>query len=735
MKNPFYEKMIIAFGCLFFNCTSLVAAPAVINYHIHVDQFGYRCDAVKIAVISNPQSGYNSNNPFNPGTGNNKYEVRRWNDDVAVFTGTLKPWNGGITHTQSGDKVWWFTFSTVSTPGDYYIYDKTNKEGSCKFHIGDNTYDEVMKAAVKTFYYQRCGVSKSSPFAGTGWTDATCHLSAQQDLDCRLVSNTNISTTRDLHGGWHDAGDYNKYVNFTWTTMISLLLAYEENPTIWSDDYGLPESGNTIPDLLDEVKYELQWLLRMQEDNGSILSVVGTQNFASASPPSADAAFRRYGPATTAASFTGASIFALAAIQFNSLNNAAATAFADTLETAAISAYNWAIANAAITFYNSGTLAAGEQEVDDYGRLVRKIASACFLYKLTGNTIYRDVFDNNYNNVHLMQWQYAYPFEGTEQDVLLYYTKVNGKTAAVASAIKSAFSNSVKTNNADNYPAYKNKSDAYRAFMADNNYTWGNNEFKCVQGSIFMNMVRYNLNGTNATNYKSAAAGFLHYLHGVNPVGITYLSNMYGLGGDTCVNEFYNSWFTDGSVLWDRVGVSTYGPPPGFIPGGANPSYSLDPCCPNGCGGSNSLCTTAAVTPPLGQPIQKSYRDWNAGWPQNSWSITENAIYTQACYVKLLSWFIGGTCNGFREEESHVALHGRLLLYPNPSSSQLTVDNDDYNGEAVTIRIFSIDGKLLQEEKNLQLPYSVNVNNLSPGIYVISVQSGKELLTGKFSKQ
>src|SRR5205814_122639 len=120
------------------------------------------------------------------------------------------------------------------------------------------------------------------------------------------------------------------------------------------------------------------------------------------------------GPATTSASLTGASVFALAAIEFYSLNNISMNAFGDSLQAAAINAYNWANANPNITFYNSGTLAAGEQEVDDYGRLTRKTAAACFLFKLTGNTSYRSLFDNNYNSFHLIQWSYAYPFEGTE---------------------------------------------------------------------------------------------------------------------------------------------------------------------------------------------------------------------------------------------------------------------------------------------------------------------------------
>src|SRR5258705_12764669 len=124
MKN--HLPLLLTFCVLVLLPIALMAAPPAVNYHIHVDQFGYRCDAAKIAVISDPQTGYNSSDHFNPGTGTNKYEVRRWSDDVAVFTGTIKKWNTGTIQTQSGDKVWWFTFSAVSTPGDYYIFDKTN---------------------------------------------------------------------------------------------------------------------------------------------------------------------------------------------------------------------------------------------------------------------------------------------------------------------------------------------------------------------------------------------------------------------------------------------------------------------------------------------------------------------------------------------------------------------------------------------------------------------------------
>ncbi|MEO6166816.1 MAG: T9SS type A sorting domain-containing protein, partial [Chitinophagales bacterium] len=162
---------------------------------------------------------------------------------------------------------------------------------------------------------------------------------------------------------------------------------------------------------------------------------------------------------------------------------------------------------------------------------------------------------------------------------------------------------------------------------------------------------------------------------------------------------------------------------------------SLDPCCPNGCGSSNSQCNTGAVTPPLGQPIQKSYRDWNAGWPQDSWSTTENAIYTQAAYVKLLSWFLGGACNAFSEKEKVSLQKVSLLLYPNPAGDIITVDADDYNNEPVNIRIYSLEGRIWMEENNVRLPLQISLDHLLSGNYVVMVHSNWQVLTGKFLKQ
>lgn len=698
------------------------AIPPLIDNHIKVDQFGYRTTDKKIAVISNPQVGYNSTDSFSPGS---NYQIRRWSDDAFVYAGIISQWNSGATHAQSGDKVWWFDFTSVTTPGSYYVFDVVNNVGSYKFEISDCVYKDVMKQALRTFYYQRCGCAKALPYAQTGWTDAMCHAGALQDTDCRLYSNTSASTSKNLSGGWHDAGDYNKYVNFAFEPLLDLIFAYAESPGLWSDDYDIPESGNSIPDILDEIKYELDWLQRMQQSDGSVLSVVGVQNFASASPPSADTAQRLYGPATTSASFTAAAVFAFGAIQFNSIGQ---LVYGNTLMNAAESAYNWAVANPSVTFYNSGIIAAGEQEVGSYDVLVRKMAASVFLFELTGNNGYQTFVDNNYSQMHLIQWGYAYPFEAAQQNMLLYYASMSNATGSVANDIKNNYAGSLQTTNADNLPAFLNQTDAYRAYLADNNYTWGSNTTKARQGIMFSNMVYYNLDAPNTSNYTAAALGFVNYFHGINPTAFAYLSNMGNFEGDNSINEFYHSWFTDGSALWDRVGSSTYGPAPGFVPGGPNPSYAVDGCCPSSCASQNALCNPALVTPPLNQPIQKSYLDWNTGWPQNSWTITEIAIYIQAAYVRLLSRFLDISCFTTSAEEEK-KLENLVQVFPNPAANKFTIY--DLRCTISKIEITDARGQLVSSQKPIanSQQLTIDVSNFLSGMYFYKVTCAKGMFS------
>ena len=727
MTKKFYFLQIILFWTF---CIS--ASPTVTVQFIKTDQFGYKITAQKIAIISNPITGYNNTATFSPGS---TYQVRDWTTDAVVYTSTITAWNSGTTQAQSGDKVWWFDFSPLITTGSYYIYDVANNVGSYRFEIDNCVYNPILTQAVRMFYYARCGNPKLSANATTAWADGVCHKNTQQDLDCRLYNNTNVATSKNLSGGWHDAGDYNKYVNFTWSTLTDLLLAYEENPAVWTDNYNIPESGNGIPDLLDEVKQETDWLLKMQQPNGSVLSVVGG---GAVSPPSADVAYRRYGPANTSAALTTAGMLALAAIQFNAVGQ---TTYAATLQTAAVNAYSWAAANPNVTFNNTGLLAAGEQELSAYDLATHKVSAAIYLYALTGNAAYKTFVDANYANVHLLLWTFAYPFEGPEQDALLYYTKTPGATPAVKTAIINAFLNSMSVNNADNLPAYINKTDAYRAWLSNNNYTWNSNQTKSKQANMFLSMNQYTLNVANANNYTNAASGFVHYMHGVNPNSKTYLSNMGPYGAENSVKQFYHAWFHDGSALWDEVGVSTYGPPPGYIPGGPNPGYALDACCPGSCGNPtvNALCTTN-VTPPMGQPIQKSYKDFNNDWPLNSWTITEAGIYTNAAYVRMLSKFCtSAPCSTIttsikNNDRSITALI--QTLYPQPAENKVTIKFYALENN-VDLFLYDISGKQLYNKTEIISDGLVDVDlaGIASGIYFIKVVSKNKTETRKIVKE
>jgi endoglucanase len=118
---------------------------------------------------------------------------------------------------------------------------------------------------------------------------------------------------------------------------------------------------------------------------------------------------------------------------------------------------------------------------------------------------------------------------------------------------------------------------------------------------------------------------------------------MYALGATRAPNEFYHLWYMDGSPRWDRVGVSEFGPAPGFLVGGPNPNYDRADCCPNSCETPevNAACDSESIVPPKDQPILKSYKDFNTSWPINSWEVTENHNEYQAAYLRLLSNFVG----------------------------------------------------------------------------------------------
>ena len=601
---------------------------------ILVDQFGYLPALDKVAVIKDPKIGFDAGRSFSP---SDRYAVINMASGQTVFTGQPTPWRNGETDALSGDRVWHFDFSAVRAPGRYVVRDLDRNVDSFEFQISPMVYKPVLKTAFKTLYLQRAGFEKTSDFAGP-WADKASHLRQGQDPQARQFDRMQDgSTERDLRGGWYDAGDYNKYTSWTANYVTWLLGAYLENPNVWTDDFDIPESGNGTPDLLDEVKWGLDWLERMQNQDGAMLSVMSLSDGA---PPSSAKGPSRYGPPNSSATVTAAGAFAIAAKVYRTVPGFEGEA--KRYASRADKAWRWGEANPNVKFWNNDArsnsegLAAGQQEVDAVRMAKKKLIAAVHMSAMTNDPYFNTVIGKLYDSVKPMKPNTPDGFEGFMAADLLYYARQPKTPARLAARIKRDYANEV-LNAYNGWPAVQNQEHAYRSFV--DGYWWGSNSTKSRRGSVYTQAITAGVGDRPQIEYLNAASDYLHYIHGVNPLNKVYLSNMGGYGAENSVTQFYHNWFKDGTA-WDEFGVSKYGPAPGFLVGGPNDSYARDACCKTVCGGYGAkMCKIPVKSPPGGQPPSKSYADFNEGWPINSWEVTENSNSYQIAYIRLLSKF------------------------------------------------------------------------------------------------
>jgi len=586
--------------------------------HILVDQFGYRPDGRKVAVIRDPRVGYDADASFAPGA---RYEVRRAQDDSVVWSGAPGQWRDGEVDASSGDAGWWLDFSSLRDEGKYYIFDAERDARSATFAISPRVYAPVLKAAMRTFYYQRSGLKKQSPWAEDCWTDEAAFIGPGQDLEARDVTDKeNAGKARNLFGGWFDAGDTNKYVTFASAPVHQLLDAYLGNPAVFTDDFDIPESGNGVPDLLDEVKWEIDWLQRMQFPDGSAALKVGTIEHTKGVKPGADRASRYYIPACSSATIAVAGMFAHAAVAFQEFDGLARDRAR--LRERAELAWSRFHASPRQTDCDNGEVKAGDADWSEVDQEAEAVVAAVYLHALTGRREYSDYVARNFRKTRPFRdigWSRYDPHQG---EALLFHARQPGVDAGLAAAIVDA----KKADVASGYGIYglRDEDDLYRAFLHPEQYHWASNQVRANYGNTNVDAARL-LQGNRATPYQERAEEILHYFHGVNPLAMVYLTNMYALGATRSVNEIFHSWFWH-DTRWDNAQESQCGPPPGFVPGGPNANAVADG-------------VPATLVPPAGQPRQKAYRDWNSPWPEASWAITEPGIYYQASYIRLLSRF------------------------------------------------------------------------------------------------
>ncbi|MBP6455445.1 MAG: glycoside hydrolase family 9 protein [Chitinophagaceae bacterium] len=692
-------KNIIIIFLLFISAN----VKAQFSEFIHIDQFGYLIGAEKVAVISNPEIGYNASQSYNPSS---TFYVKNVATNQIVFSGPIQLWDSGKIHDYSGDRGWWFDFSTLNTPGNYVVFDSFQNKKSAQFEIGENVYYNVFKDAGRMFFYNRCNSSKSSPYAETKWTDGLNFMNPKQDGNCfPIYDSLNNSLMRNLSGGWFDAGDFNKYVSYTYSTLHNLLHAYQENPSAFGDDWNIPESGNGIPDIIDEIKWETDWLLKMVTANGHCPIKVGSKNYSENTnvPPSQNYYPRYYGPECTSASISAASVLAHAGIvmkNFPSLLN-----YVDSLTIKSKAALDYVrpkFFDKTLEFNcDDYSIVSGNADVDSVEQVNRLMTASIYLYELNGDMGAKNFVDFNYYILESYINNYWGAYNLPLVDAFLLYLKNANANPTVVVDYKDNFSTAVQNN--WNYYFGWNTLDLYRAFMPEWSYHWGSNQIVANYSNLNNAFAAQKI-GLDSVNQKRKAAESLHYFHGLNPNSLVYLSNTYSSGAEKCVNEIYHNWFADGTS-YDNAITSTNGPAPGFLVGGPNQYYSQ-----------------SAMSPPYNQPFQKAYLDFNDNWPNNSWEVSEPAIYYQAAYLRLLSKYVKpyvAPANTFEVDNL------KVTIYPNPCEDVLYMQ--DLN---ITVKYFISNqlGQVLLKGKIENFENKINIQSLKEGFYYLQLidESGKK---------
>jgi hypothetical protein len=368
-----------------------------------------------------------------------------------------------------------------------------------------------------------------------------------------------------------------------------------------------------------------------------VLSVVGVTG---ASPPSSSTGPSYYGDASTSATLATAAAFAEGAKVLGGLNNASLNTYAADLLSRAKLAWNWAQANPNVLFYNNdgnhGTagLAVGQQETDDTGRKSLRLVAAIRLFAATGDVTYKSYVDSNYTDATMFRSWNVDAFSAGEARVLLYYASLPNATSTVASDIRTRFLDLWGRADYTGWGQVDAQTDPYRAYLGS--YTWASNAAKANAGSLFAEESYYGISRHTAEQDANAAIDYVHYLHGVNPLGKVYLSNMTSFGAENSVNRLWHTWFTQGTP-WNDAKTSQFGPAPGYLAGGpAGTQYNWADGCPN----ISPQCGSAPLSPPYGQPSQKTYLDFNDGWPLQSWVVSEPSNGYQGAYIRLLARFV-----------------------------------------------------------------------------------------------
>ncbi|MCQ2106233.1 MAG: glycoside hydrolase family 9 protein [Fibrobacter sp.] len=468
-------------------------------------------------------------------------------------------------------------FSELKTPGTYQAYVGDEAIGH-PIIIADDALEAATKASLKFFYFQRASMELTEEFAGI-YARAAGH----PDTAVKYHPSTGIEDTEatfDGSKGWYDAGDYGKYIVNSSISVYSLLQLYQQNKEYFSKlDLNIPESKNEVPDILDEIRWNLEWMLTMQDKDGGIFHKLTTKQFAGTVMP-AKATAQRYAIGKgVEASWDFAATMTLAAEIYKPFD----AEFSEKCIIAAQHAHNWAAKNPSAIYVQPGDVGTGSYT--NSTEWATRVWGLIELYRISKDpSILEEIhkWPISRKKGKLQSWGNKY--------MLGIFTLATNPDIFEKDMVDTA--QGIITDLADNYLKTLD-SNGYGIALETADFNWGSNGTASNKAMILIHAYII----TKEEKYYNAALGIVDYILGRNPMDISYLT---GFGVKSTMNPHHRPSQADGIEA----------PVPGMI-----------------AGGPNTGATDCAKTIAKNNPPAKAYNDNTCSYATNEVAINWNAPF------------------------------------------------------------------------------------------------------------
>lgn len=474
---------------------------------IKINQLGYSKNAAKYAYVS----GFYEDILCNTKTSFSVIDSKNGN---VVYNGYLTL-VCGYDANYSGGTIYKADFSDFTYSGSYYLsINLPEPLLSSVFNIQNHLYGNHLGTLCKYYYFQRANIELTEEFAGEF---------AREPLypsDKEMVFLSDKTKTKDVSGGWFDAGDFGKYVDPASVAVTDLLWAYKLFPDVFPDGISnIPESGNGTSDLLDEVKIELDFILKMQDNDGGFFHRVNPDDGTRAI---VDTFSRNDGGNIKAAGTTANAVAALSLAY--TVYKDISPDYARTLLDASKKGWDYAVSHPGIT--STGTY--GNAKSDH-----QLFYAACAMYYATNDEVYHDYIKKHYT-------KFASAYSGNE----IGHSSDNMKRIAYATYLASENKDaSVKAFISKKFTSWKTsvlqtaKNNPWNTPLADWAFWWGSNS-NALNTGMELYLTEYFLDG-NTLASQTLTAQTVNFIFGINPLSKSLVTGM----GENCIKRTYSGIF------------------------------------------------------------------------------------------------------------------------------------------------------------------------------------------------